>query len=121
MVLDHMAKPNIRDGIFQPWSDDIEKLQPFKNLFCKVSGMITEADQTNWTSSDLVPFVQHIRKVFGIDRLMWGSDWPVCLLAGNYEEVMESALFAMGTMSIKERNRFLAGTATEFYRLKGSK
>ena len=121
MVLDHMAKPNIRDGIFQPWSDDIEKLQPFKNIFCKVSGMITEADQTNWTSSDLVPFVQHIRKVFGIDRLMWGSDWPVCLLAGNYEEVMESALFAMGTMSIKERNRFLAGTATEFYRLKGSK
>ncbi|HCE76552.1 MAG TPA: amidohydrolase [Dehalococcoidia bacterium] len=117
MVLDHIAKPDILARAMQPWSDDIEKLGHFDNLFCKVSGMITEADQTNWTRFDLLPFVKHVREVFGIKRLMWGSDWPVCLLAGSYEEVMEAALFAMGNMSTEEKDRFLSGTATEFYRL----
>ena len=117
MVLDHIAKPDILARAMQPWSDDIEKLGHFDNLFCKVSGMITEADQTNWTRFDLLPFVKHVREVFGIKRLMWGSDWPVCLLAGSYEEVMEVALFAMGNMSTEEKDRFLSGTATEFYRL----
>lgn len=117
MVLDHIAKPDILGKAMQPWSEDIEKLGHFDNLFCKVSGMITEADQTNWTRLDLLPFVQHVRKVFGIRRLMWGSDWPVCLLAGSYQEVMESALFAMGNMSTEEKDRFFSGTATEFYRL----
>lgn len=117
MVVDHIAKPNIRDRVFQSWSDGISKLQPYNNLFCKVSGMVTEADHNNWTPQDLRPFVQQVRKVFGINRLMWGSDWPVCLLAGNYQEVMDAALFAMGDMSPQEKNRFLSGTAAEFYSL----
>ena len=117
MVVDHIAKPNIRDRVFQSWSDGISKLQPYGNLFCKVSGMVTEADHNNWTPQDLRPFVQQVRKVFGINRLMWGSDWPVCLLAGNYQEVMDAALFAMGDMSPQEKNRFLSGTAAEFYNL----
>ncbi len=117
MVLDHIAKPNIRDRVFQPWGDGISKLQPYNNLFCKVSGMVTEAGHNNWTPQDLRPFVQQVRKVFGIDRLMWGSDWPVCLLAGDYQEVMDAALFAMGDMSPQEKNRFLSGTAAEFYNL----
>ena len=117
MVVDHIAKPNIRDRVFQSWSDGISKLQPYGNLFCKVSGMVTEADHNNWTPQDLRPFVQQVRKVFGINRLMWGSDWPVCLLAGNYQEVLDAAVFAMGDMSPQEKNRFLSGTAAEFYNL----
>tara|TARA_B100001167_G_scaffold89965_1_gene54547 strand:- start:1030 stop:1272 length:243 start_codon:yes stop_codon:yes gene_type:complete len=79
--------------------------------------MVTEADHNNWTPQDLRPFIQQVRKVFGINRLMWGSDWPVCLLAGNYQEVMDAALFGMGDMSPQEKKRFLSGTAAEFYRL----
>jgi len=118
MVVDHIAKPNILEQELQPWSDLIHKLEPYKNLFCKVSGMITEADHNNWKPQDLRPYVQIVREVFGIDRLMWGSDWPVCLLAGDYREVMEAALFALGEISSEEATRFMSGSAEEFYRLR---
>ncbi len=118
MVVDHIAKPNIIDREFQPWSDAIYKLQSYKNLCCKVSGMVTEADHNNWKAQDFRPYVQTAREVFGINRLMWGSDWPVCLLAANYQEVMDAALFSIGEMSSEEKNRFMFGTAAEFYRLR---
>ena len=118
MVVDHIAKPNILEQELQPWSDLIHKLEPYKNLFCKVSGMVTEADHNNWKPQDLRPYVQIVREVFGIDRLMWGSDWPVCLLAGDYREVMEAALFALGEISSEEATRFMSGSAEEFYRLR---
>ena len=118
MVVDHIAKPNIVEQELQPWSDLISKLHPYKNLFCKVSGMVTEADHNNWKPQDLRPYVQIVREVFGIDRLMWGSDWPVCLLAGDYREVMEAALFALGEISSEEAARFMSGSAEEFYRLR---
>lgn len=118
MVVDHISKPNISDGIFKPWSQEISKLGRYKNLYCKVSGMVTEADHKNWTTEDLFPYVQHVREVFGIERLMWGSDWPVCLLAASYEEVMEAAITTMGSMSAIEKKMFLCDNATGFYRLK---
>ena len=67
---------------------------------------------------DLLPYVQTVKEVFGIDRLMWGSDWPVCLLAATYKEVMDAALFALGEVSPEEKNRFMFGSAAEFYRLR---
>ena len=118
MVVDHIAKPNILDQELQPWSDLIYKLHPYENLFCKVSGMVTEADHNDWKPQDLLPYVQTVKEVFGIDRLMWGSDWPVCLLAATYKEVMDAALFALGEVSPEEKNRFMFGSAAEFYRLR---
>jgi len=118
MVVDHIAKPNIAEQEFQSWFDLMLKLESYKNLFCKVSGMVTEADHHNWKPQDLYPYVQAVREVFGIERLMWGSDWPVCLLAANYKEVMDAALFALGEVSSEEKDRFMFGSAAEFYRLK---
>ena len=80
--------------------------------------MVTEADHNDWNPQDLLPYVQTVKEVFGIDRLMWGSDWPVCLLAATYKEVMDSALFALGEVSPEEKNRFMFGSAAEFYRLR---
>ncbi|MDP7627232.1 MAG: amidohydrolase family protein [SAR202 cluster bacterium] len=117
MVIDHMAKPAIAEGILQPWSEDIATAASFENVYCKVSGLVTEADHTGWSTKDLRPFVNHARDVFGIDRLMWGSDWPVCLLAATYKGVFDAAVNSIGYMDLADRQRFFEGTAKEAYSL----
>jgi L-fuconolactonase len=80
-VLDHIAKPRIRDGTLSPWRDHIRELAQAQNVCCKVSGLVTEADWANWKAEDFRPFLDIVFEAFGEDRLMFGSDWPVCLLA----------------------------------------
>lgn len=87
-VLDHMGKPFIKDGTLEPWKSDITELASYKNVWCKVSGMVTEADWRQWKPEDFYPYLNVVEEVFGYDRIMLGSDWPVCLLAGSYKEVM---------------------------------
>jgi L-fuconolactonase len=88
-VLDHIAKPFIKDKKIDPWQSDIKELASYKNVWCKASGMVTEADWNNWTDENFNSYLKVIEESFGYDRIMLGSDWPVCLLAGNYDDVMK--------------------------------
>ena len=109
MVIDHIAKPLIADAIMEPWAREMTKIASIPGVYCKVSGMVTEADHHSWKVEDLRPYVAHVREQFGMDRLMFGSDWPVCLLASSYGRVFEAALEAMG-MTKTNATHFLAAT-----------
>lgn len=87
-VLDHIAKPEIKFRKISPWRENINTLSRFENVYCKLSGIVTEADWYAWTPEDIVPYLDTLVKAFGTKRLMIGSDWPVCLLAGDYKKVM---------------------------------
>jgi L-fucono-1,5-lactonase len=117
MVIDHIAKPLIGSHLMEPWAHDIEVVSKIPEMHCKLSGMVTEADHKNWTPDDLRPYVQHVLKVFGPERLMFGSDWPVCLLAGSWKQVLAAFTQACGALPSPVRERILGETATEFYRL----
>ena len=117
MVVDHIAKPLIAQRSMDPWAEDIAQVAAIPGIYCKVSGMVTEADHAHWSPDDLKPYVSHVVEQFGLNRVMWGSDWPVCQLAATYEEVLVAALQAVGAVSDEEKARFLGGNAVEFYRL----
>ena len=87
-ALDHISKPFIKAGMMQPWKDDMQALAAMPNVWCKISGMVTEADLREWKYEDFVPYMEVVCEAFGIDRVMLGSDWPVCRLAGEYSQVM---------------------------------
>ena len=86
-ILDHIAKPHIKKNETEPWASLIKELAQNKNVFCKISGIITEADHKNWKPKDIYPYLDIVFDYFGYDRILFGSDWPVCLLAGSYEQV----------------------------------
>jgi len=86
-VLNHIAKPLIKDGIFSPWDRELEKLASFPNVTCKISGIVSEADWHSWRKEDFIPYLDIVFNAFGSDRLMFGSDWPVCTVAASYDEV----------------------------------
>jgi hypothetical protein len=88
-VLDHIAKPFIRDGQFSPWREDLRRVARFPNVTCKLSGLVTEARWDSWRPEDIHPYLDIVVEAFGPSRLMIGSDWPVCLLAGDYGRVMD--------------------------------
>jgi L-fuconolactonase len=117
MVLDHLAKPNIRQQQFAGWVTDFREAGRFPNVFCKLSGMITEADWRHWTPTDLKPYVQTALEVFGPDRCMFGSDWPVCKLAGSYRQVKNSLVEVLPPLSDHEKEAIFGGTASHFYGL----
>ena len=117
MVVDHIAKPLIADRQMEPWATDISAVASIPGIYCKISGMVTEADHANWKVDDLKPYVQHVVEGFGFDRIMFGSDWPVCLLAASYDQVLQAALDAIGPMTPEQRAKFLSGNARAFYRL----
>ena len=116
-VLDHIAKPLIRDGIHSPWRERFLAIAKHPNVFCKLSGMITEADWKTWKPSDLKPYVEVAREAFGPGRLMYGSDWPVCELAGSYSQVWNSLQEVLGPLSQEVSQAIFGGTARQFYRL----
>lgn len=116
-VMDHISKPEIKDGNMQPWQDLLKEVAAHPNVYCKVSGMITEADHEHWTVDDLLPYVDHVRACFGPDRLMYGSDWPVCLLAGSYERVIGAAETLTSDMDEDSQTRVFGGNAAKFYKL----
>jgi L-fuconolactonase len=117
MVIDHIAKPLIVSGRMDGWADDMHAASAIPGLCCKLSGMITEADHANWTANDLRPYVQHVMSLFEPERLMFGSDWPVCKLAGSWKRVLAAFTQAMGPQPIPVREQILGGTAARFYKL----
>ena len=116
-VLDHIAKPFIKTREIEAWKNDIEDLAQYRNVFCKVSGMLTEADWYNWRTADFTPYLEVIFKAFGANRLMYGSDWPVCLLAGAYSRSLEILQIFTSRYSQEEQDLFFGGNAVKFYNL----
>jgi len=116
-VIDHMAKPPIRVGEIEPWLSLIRPFGELENVACKVSGLVTEADWGSWRLADLQPFVDAAIEVFGPDRLMFGSDWPVCLVAASYDEVLGAARSATVGLSPSERDQLYGETARRVYGL----
>lgn len=116
-VLDHLAKPFIKARRLEPWARDLRALARHPNVYCKLSGLVTEADWTGWTPADLHPYLDVALEAFGPDRLMVGSDWPVCLLGGSYSTVMGLAGAYVDALSHDEQAKIMGGTAQSFYGL----
>ncbi|MBK9169483.1 MAG: amidohydrolase family protein [Bryobacterales bacterium] len=116
-VLDHIAKPRIGDRALEPWRTRILELSERENVYCKISGMVTEADWAGWKEADLRPFYEVVLDAFGPRRLMFGSDWPVLLAAGSYGEWAGMVRRWIGTLTATEQERILRGTAIEAYKL----
>jgi L-fuconolactonase len=116
-VLDHLGKPPVAAGRTQPWARDLGRLAALPNTVAKLSGLVTEADWPGWTVADLRPYADVALDAFGPDRLMFGSDWPVCTVAASYGGVLEAARELAGQLSEAERAAIFAGTATSTYGL----
>ncbi|MEM7117087.1 MAG: amidohydrolase family protein [Chloroflexota bacterium] len=117
-VLDHIGKPDIKNQLFEPWKQEIKMLSLFPNVACKLSGMVTEANHANWQPADLQPYIDHVIRCFGFDRVMFGGDWPVSLLASNYPRWVETLETAVCDCSHKEKQKLFYDNAATFYRLK---
>ena len=116
-VLDHIAKPRISEPLNKTWVSDIINLSKYSNVFCKISGLVTETKGYNFSETDFLPFLDVIFKYFGFDRIMYGSDWPVCLLAADYKKVLEIiSNYLMGYDS-KIREKIMGTNAKIFYNL----
>lgn len=117
-VLDHLAKPRIKTGEIEAWRRDIEALARHDNVYCKVSGMVTEAAWRGWKATDFRPYLDVVLEAFSPERLMFGSDWPVCLLAGEYTEVVGIVSDFFSPLSTAEQDQIWGGTARRFYGLR---
>lgn len=116
-VIDHIAKPNIKDSIMGDWKSDMLAFAACENVYCKISGMVTEADWKNWKPQDFTPYLDVVTKAFGANRLMFGSDWPVCLVAASYHSVHEIVTAYFSSFSKDEQAKIFGGNAVEFYKL----
>ncbi len=114
-ILDHVAKPRIKDKILAPWDRSMRELAKRQNVYCKLSGMITEADPKHWTPAGLQPYIDVVLAAFGPLRIMYGSDWPVMLLAGDYARWYGTVTNAIAKLSKAEQDRIMGGTAAEAY------
>jgi L-fuconolactonase len=117
LVIDHMAKPPIARKEFAEWARELHPLAAFPNVHCKLSGLVTEANWTTWQTDDLRPYVEYALELFGAERMMFGSDHPVCLLAASYKRVLESFHELLKDLNPEQRDRVFGGTAASFYRL----
>ena len=118
LVLDHLAKPVIKHQDMTVWKDDLFAAAQHENVYCKLSGMVTEADWENWKTADLKPYVETALEAFGAERCMFGSDWPVSDLAATYQQVFDALTDCIGGVSESERGQILGQTAIDFYQLK---
>ena len=116
-VLDHIAKPFIKDGALTPWERDLHALAQFPNVFCKVSGMVTEAHWQQWQPAHFRPYLDVVFEAFGPQRLMFGSDWPVCTVAASYRQVHQLVADYVGRLSAAEQAAVWGETAIKFYKL----
>lgn len=114
-VLDHIAKPPIKEGRMDPWREQIKALASRPNICCKVSGLITEANWNSWEPGDFQPFLDVVFAAFGADRVMFGSDWPVALLAGTYQQVFALARDYVCPLGASAEAKFFGGNAASFY------
>jgi predicted TIM-barrel fold metal-dependent hydrolase len=117
IMLEHMGKPPIASGRIRPWADDLAAVATNPSVFCKISELVSQAHWNNWSSEDLKPYVQHALRCFGAKRLMWGSGWPVCLLAADFESTLTSTREALGPLSASELELIFNKTARSFYDL----
>ena len=116
-VIDHLAKPYIKDGFFDGWSTMIREIAKQENVYCKISGMVTEADYHTWTPQQIRPYMELVLQTFGTDRVMFGSDWPVCLVAGTYAQVQQLVADAIAGLSRFEQENVMGNNALTFYNL----
>jgi Predicted metal-dependent hydrolase of the TIM-barrel fold len=116
-ILDHLAKPDIKNKEIMEWKKDMLQLKGITNLYCKVSGFVTEADWYNWKPKDFKDYFDVVVEVFGIDRIVFGSDWPVCLLAASYQQVLQILKDYFSTFSKEEQQKVFASNAISFYNL----
>lgn len=117
LVIDHIAKPRIDTHQFDDWAIAMAQSAQYQQIYCKVSGMVTEADWSSWTVADLRPYIETVVELFGSQRVMFGSDWPVCLLAASYARVWNAATDCIAHLSAMDRSRILGLTAQQFYGL----
>jgi len=116
-VVDHIAKPYIKDGLIDEWKKDITILAGFENVYCKISGMVTEADYHNWKEEDFKPYLDVVVNAFSTNRIMFGSDWPVCLVAASYEKMLNIVKEYFSSFSQNEQQDFFGNNACEFYNI----
>jgi len=116
-VLDHMGKPQIKAGIMEPWRSEIQKMALLPNVWCKLSGMVTEADLKKWNYNDLSPYMEVVLNAFGPDRIMMGSDWPVCRLAGEYSQVVGVVTNFIQSMDKQDQVKILYQNAVDCYQI----
>jgi L-fuconolactonase len=119
-VIDHLAKPQIKAKKTEPWAGQMREIAQNRNVFCKVSGMVTEADWRNWKPQDFKPYLDVVFEAFGADRLMFGSDWPVCLVAASYRQVKQLVDEYTKGYSRADKDKIFGGTAERFYGLKAA-
>jgi L-fuconolactonase len=117
-VLDHIAKPLIGTGALSPWAEDLRELAKFENVWCKLSGMVTETHWKQWKPADFHPYLDVVFEAFGLERLMIGSDWPVCTLSGDYQSTVGIVKCYAEQLPAKERSGVLGGNCARFYGIK---
>lgn len=117
-VIDHIAKPYIKDGFFDGWAALMKEIAKHENVFCKLSGMITEADFSTWSPKQIHPYMELVLSAFGSNRVLFGSDWPVCLVAGSYSEVKNLVTKYISSLSESEQKAIMGTSAIQFYNLK---
>lgn len=116
-VIDHIAKPDIKNGEIDKWGKDIKEMAQFENVYCKISGMVTEADWKQWRNEDFKPYLDIVVEAFGTNRIMFGSDWPVCLVAASYKEMLGIVEDYFSLFSKSEQEKFFGSNAIHFYNL----
>lgn len=116
-VIDHIAKPYIKEGFYHGWATLMTEIGMHENVFCKLSGMITEAEYNTWTTHQIEPYMNLVIKAFGTDRIMFGSDWPVCLVAGNYKQVKNIVTNFIADLSDEEKANIMGKNTIKFYNL----
>jgi L-fuconolactonase len=116
-VLDHLSKPFIKAGILDPWREEIAALASQPNVWCKISGMVTEADHEHWKYEDFIPYLDTVIEAFGTDRIMLGSDWPVCRLAGEYDQIMDIPVRYFNDLDPTDREKIFSLNCIECYEL----
>ncbi len=119
-VIDHIAKPSIRSGTLAPWAAQMRSLAEHPNVYCKVSGLITEADWKSWRAKDFLPYLNVVFDTFGPERLMFGSDWPVCLLAGSYRQVGQLIGNYVSKLPARQKEAIFGLNAIRFYGLEST-
>ncbi len=121
LVMDHIAKPYIKKGLIKEWAKDMKAIAKHENVYCKISGMVTEAHWQGWKESDFTPYLDVVFEAFGVDRLMYGSDWPVCLVAADYEKqlaiVKNYIQSSVPNSQNTEGGKILGENAVKFYNL----
>ena len=116
-ILDHCGVPQVKDKVLEPWRSNLRELSRFSNVFCKISGLVAYADPDNWTADDLRPYIDHVIECFGWDRVMFGSDWPVCTLSASYRQWVDVLLSLTRGAGEENQKKLFHDNAVRTYRL----